>query len=155
MGWLVNCRPRGSGRVFGIDGWEWIVLLFIGLVVIGPQRLPEYTHNLMQGVRKLRKFVEESRASVESEMGVAVDELRKYDPRQYDPRRIVREAWGDTNPIQELVDDTKNLVGDTKKTLTATGAAAGAAGIGVGATEPASASEEPAPRNAPFDPEAT
>lgn len=92
---------------FGIGGWEFIILAIVFVVIVGPQRLPEYTRSIIRLVRKARTWVDQSRDTVENEMGIAVDDLKKYDPRQYDPRRIIREAWGDTNPIEDLVTDTK------------------------------------------------
>src|SRR5690625_7881062 len=87
----------GSG-FFGIGGWELVVLLIVFLVIVGPQRLPDLTRQLVSWVRQARRWVEDSRATVEDEMGSAIDDLRKYDPRQDDPRRIVREAWGGPDP---------------------------------------------------------
>lgn len=140
--------------IFGLQGWEPVVLLIIFLLIIGPQRLPEYTRNVVRWVRSARQWVDESRASVEDEMGIAIDDLRKYDPRQYDPRRIIREAWGDTNP-EELLPSKEAL------SVSAGGAAAGAAasrrgsrGSGRSASGAASA-EDAAEQRTPWDPEAT
>lgn len=103
------------------SGWELLVIGLVFILIVGPQRLPEYTRNIVRMVRRARQWVEDSRESVEQEMGIAVDDLKKYDPRQYDPRRIIREAWGDTNPVQDLVDDTRAAWTGTA----AAGAAAG------------------------------
>lgn len=134
----------GSG-FFGIGGWELVVLLIVFLVIVGPQRLPEVTRQLVQWVRQARRWVEDSRSTVEDEMGIAIEDLRKYDPRQYDPRRIIREAWGDTD-IDELLPskDAMNV------------AAGGAAGAAASSSRRSSRSKkDEGPQRAPFDDEAT
>ncbi|MCL6422000.1 translocase [Brachybacterium sp. JHP9] len=140
-------------EIFGLNGWEPLVLIIVFLVVIGPQRLPEYTRNVIQGVRRARRWVEESRATVENEMGMSMDELRKYDPRQYDPRRIIRDAWGDTS-LDDIMPDTKSLV----SAATVGGAAAAGSAAGSSRSDRsvsrADASDAGDGR-APFDPEAT
>ena len=115
------------------------------LVIVGPQRLPEVTRQLVQWVRQARRWVEDSRSTVEDEMGIAIEDLRKYDPRQYDPRRIIREAWGDTD-IDELLPskDAMNV------------AAGGAAGAAASSSRRSSRSKkDEGPQRAPFDDEAT
>lgn len=136
---------------FGLQGWEPIVLLIIFVIIIGPQRLPEYTRNIVRWVRSARRWVDESRASVEDEMGIAIDDLRKYDPRQYDPRRIIREAWGDTTPEDLL---------PSKEAMSVAAGGAAAAGAAKGAsskrtTKTAKAAKDEGPQRAPWDPEAT
>ena len=140
----------GGGGFLGIGGWEFVVLLIVFLVIVGPQRLPEYTQNIIRTVRRARKWVDENRSVVENEMGIAVEDLKKYDPRQYDPRRIIREAWGDTT-LEDLVPDTKGLL---------TGAAAGTAAAAAtasssSASDYSSYDEDHASLRAPFDPDAT
>ncbi|WP_058235419.1 twin-arginine translocase TatA/TatE family subunit [Devriesea agamarum] len=140
--------------IFGISGWEFVILLLVFLVVIGPQRLPEYTRHLVGFVKKARKFVDESRSTVENEMGIAVEDLKKYDPRQFDPRRIVREAWGDTNPVEDLVNDTKGLMSSSSSSASAS--AAGAALLAAGTYDiDGGSTVEDSNGRAPFDPEAT
>jgi len=80
--------------IFGINGPEFLILLIIGILVIGPQRLPEYTQGLMNLVRGVRRMASGAREQIKDEVGIDIDEVdwRKYDPRQYDPRRIIREA---------------------------------------------------------------
>lgn len=75
--------------MFGINGGEFIVLLVLALVVVGPERLPHYAEQLGQAVRRLRSTVSTAKTRITEETGVDWEEL---DPRRYDPRRIVREA---------------------------------------------------------------
>lgn len=132
---------------FGIGGWEFIVILLVFVLIVGPQRMPEYTRNVVRWVRQARRWVDDSRATVEDEMGIAIDDLKKYDPRQYDPRRIIREAWGDTDPADLL--PSKEAM-----SVAAGGAAAGAAAKRK-SSGGSSSSKSSAPKGTPWDSEAT
>ncbi len=84
--------------MFGISGPEFIVLLAVAAVVLGPERLPHYAQQLGRLVRELRRMAQGASQQVRTEMGPEFDDIdwRKFDPRQYDPRRIVRDALADT-----------------------------------------------------------
>jgi sec-independent protein translocase protein TatB len=83
--------------VFGINGGEFIVLLVVAAVVLGPERLPQYAAQLGRLVRELRRMAQGASEQMREELGPEFDDIdwRKLDPRQYDPRRIVREALQD------------------------------------------------------------
>ena len=80
--------------MFGINGTEFIIIMLVVLIVVGPQRMPEYAAQLRDFVRTMRKQIVSLRDSVQDEMGDDFKDVdwQKFDPRQYDPRRIVREA---------------------------------------------------------------
>jgi sec-independent protein translocase protein TatB len=86
--------------VFGIQGGEFVVLLVVALLVIGPERLPEYTAKLAKLVRQLKGMADTAKGQLREQMGSEFDDVdwKQYDPRQYDPRRIVREALLDSGP---------------------------------------------------------
>ena len=85
--------------MFGINGSEFIVLLVVAAVVLGPERLPQYAAQLGRLVRELRRMAQGASEQMREELGPEFDEIdwRKLDPRQYDPRRIVREALQDND----------------------------------------------------------
>ncbi|MCF3140306.1 MULTISPECIES: Sec-independent protein translocase TatB [Micrococcaceae] len=89
--------------MFGINGPEFIILLLIGVLVIGPSRLPEYTQKLANLVKEVRRMASGAREQIKEEVGIDIDEVdwKKYDPRQYDPRRIIKDALleDDTKPV--------------------------------------------------------
>lgn len=86
--------------LFNISGSEFLIILVIAMLVIGPQRLPEMASQLGQWVRKLKGYAEGMREQVRHELGPEFDEIEweKYDPRQYDPRKIIRDALLDDTP---------------------------------------------------------
>ncbi|KNC20055.1 preprotein translocase subunit TatA [Arthrobacter sp. RIT-PI-e] len=78
----------------GINGPEFVVLAIIAVVVLGPERLPEYAAQLARLVRGLKRMATDAREQLREEVGPELDEVdwRKLDPRQYDPRRIIKDA---------------------------------------------------------------
>jgi sec-independent protein translocase protein TatB len=80
--------------VFDINGWEFVILVIAAVLVIGPDRMPEYTAKLAKLVKQLRGMADTAKVQLREQMGPDFDDVdwKQYDPRQYDPRRIVREA---------------------------------------------------------------
>lgn len=119
--------------MFGISGSEFFVIVLVAVIVVGPQRLPEYTRKLTQMVRQLRMFLDNARSQIAEEVGpeMADLDLSSLDPRQYDPRKIVRDALGEdidairddlTHPFRsvgsaakEVSDDAARAVNDVVK----------------------------------------
>lgn len=89
-----------------INAWEAVIILAVAFVVIGPDRLPEYAAKLGRLVRRLRVLADGARGQLREQMGPDFDDIdwRAYDPRQYDPRRIVRQALSE--PIDETAADS-------------------------------------------------
>ncbi|GAA1404993.1 MULTISPECIES: twin-arginine translocase TatA/TatE family subunit [Oerskovia] len=87
--------------MFGINGWEFGIILVVAVIVIGPERLPRYAEQLGAFVRTARGFLKDAKERVDDELGDQVGDVdwSKLDPRQYDPRRIVREALLDDDVL--------------------------------------------------------
>ena len=77
-----------------LHGGEIVLLILAALILLGPSRLPGYAAKLGQGVRYLRDLAEGAKGQIEEELGPTFQDIdwRQLDPRQYDPRRIVRDA---------------------------------------------------------------
>lgn len=86
--------------MLNIGGGEIVFLVILALVILGPSRLPHYASMLARGVRQLRDLADGAKAQIRQEIGPAFDDVdwRQLDPRQYDPRRIVREALASPAP---------------------------------------------------------
>lgn len=108
------------GDVFGISGGEFLVILLVIMVVIGPSRLPEYTRTFAQFVRKARVSLEGAKASVREELGPELSDLKlaDFDPRNYDPRKIVRDVMGED--LEAIKRDLSNPLEALKETVTDT-----------------------------------
>lgn len=87
--------------IAGINGSEALILLVIVLIVVGPERLPRYAAQLGKFIRSIRVMLTDAQTRVRDELAQEGEEIPwdKLDPRQYDPRRIVRDAvMGDEDP---------------------------------------------------------
>lgn len=140
--------------MFGINGSEFVVLLAVAAVVLGPERLPQYTQQLTRLIRELRRMAQGAQEKVREELGPDFDDVdwRKLDPRQYDPRRIVREALADAVDLDDplgLRDHPRDSRGDGSSA--AYGASRGA-GTSNGSRP---AGSEPGGSDVLFDPDAT
>ena len=78
----------------GINGGEFIILAVLAVVVLGPEKLPEYAKKLANLVKEVKRMANGAKEQLREEVGDEVADLdwRKLDPRQYDPRRIIKEA---------------------------------------------------------------
>lgn len=151
----------------GINFYEFFILVVLALVLLGPERLPQYAQNLARWVRKARSMAEDAKVRFKEETGADLDDVdwQKYDPRQYDPRRIIREALAEdydevrseVRSLGKQVDPRELFASAGSSGSKASGAlAAGVAGSAASVTSAAVTDEDPlqsAP--APFDPDAT
>lgn len=80
-----------------------LVIGVLAVLLIGPERMPAVAERLGQLVRGVRDLANGAKERVREEMGPEFDEVdwRRLDPRQYDPRRIVRDALQDDPPKQQ------------------------------------------------------
>lgn len=121
---------------FGLTFEKLVLIGVIAALLVGPERLPRYAEMLARLTVRARDMLRGAKTRMQEEMGEDFDEVdwRKLDPRQYDPRRIIREA---------LLDDPPT----TTVRMAAAGAAAAAAAPQAEAFRP--------DRSTPFDSEAT
>ncbi|HET8599895.1 MAG TPA: preprotein translocase subunit TatA [Segeticoccus sp.] len=79
---------------FDINGWEFVILVVLGVIVLGPERLPEYAAKLARLVKQVRSMADAAKSQLRDQMGPDFEDVdwEQFDPRRYDPRRIVREA---------------------------------------------------------------
>ena len=79
---------------FGLTFEKLLVIGVIAVFLLGPDRLPYYASQLARLVRSLRQMANGAKDRLREEMGPDFDDVdwKKLDPRQYDPRRIIREA---------------------------------------------------------------
>ena len=80
--------------MLNLGAGELLLILVLAFVILGPSKMPEYAAGLARAVRHLRDMAEGAKSQIREEMGPAFDDVdwQQLDPRQYDPRRIVREA---------------------------------------------------------------
>lgn len=128
--------------MFNIGPWELLVLAFVGVIVLGPERLPGLARDAANVLRQLRDMATGARNQLKNELGPEfsdIDLQALRDLRALNPRTAI----------------TRALLGDDED-------------AGVAATQPAAAPEQPPPSpppaaqqplgrgdQAPFDDDAT
>ncbi|RRJ88587.1 Sec-independent protein translocase TatB [Gulosibacter macacae] len=131
-----------------------LIIGIIAMLIFGPERLPMMAEQLARLIKRAKAWTTDAKARVSDELGedFTDEDWRKLDPRQYDPRRIIRDAWNEM--------DAPARPSSAGMASASTGAAVAAAMSGIGASSrPAWAAAEAAtplvPGEAPFDSEAT
>ena len=140
--------------MFGINGSELIILAILAVVILGPERLPEYAAQLARFVKQLKTMAAGAKEQLREEVGDDIVDMdwRKLDPRQYDPRRIIKEAL--------LDDDDAPRPAPAAPAVAAAAATAAGAAASTGSRAPGRPASKPAAQlaagePAPFDSEAT
>lgn len=85
----------------GLDLEKILLIGLVAALLLGPERLPHYAAALTRFVRRVKEWLDGAKERVRDEMGDEFDDIewQKLDPRQYDPRRIIREALLDDAPL--------------------------------------------------------
>ncbi|MDO5727257.1 MAG: twin-arginine translocase TatA/TatE family subunit [Bowdeniella nasicola] len=80
-----------------ISSTEILVIIFVILIVVGPDKMPSAAAQLGRAVRRGKQLVQDAKAHLREELGDELKDvnLKSFDPRQYDPRKIVRDALRD------------------------------------------------------------
>lgn len=81
--------------MFDVGFWEMLMIGVVGLVVIGPERLPAVARTLGSWVGKMRGFVASTRADLEREINST--ELRQ----------ILDDKQGEINELRNILNDTR------------------------------------------------
>ncbi|WP_225735774.1 twin-arginine translocase TatA/TatE family subunit [Gulosibacter chungangensis] len=149
----------------GLTFEKILVIGIIAVFIFGPDRLPTLAAQLAQLIKRVRGWTEDAKSRVSEELGddFSEEDWRKLDPRQYDPRRIIRDAWNEADP------NATSAANTSAKSIAGVGAGAVAGGTALSATSGSTVSGSSAPAwatkqvdtsaftpgHAPFDAEAT
>src|SRR5665647_227257 len=86
--------------MFGLTFEKILLIGIVAVFLLGTEKLPHYAAQLGRLARQLRDMANGAKDRMRDEMGPEFDDLdwKKLDPRQYVPRRIIREALLDDEP---------------------------------------------------------
>lgn len=89
--------------MFGIGLPELAVILVVGIIVFGPDRLPDFARQAGRFVRQLRHFTQAARDDIRTELG---PEFADFELTDLDPRRAVRkyiqDTWDESEDEEQL-----------------------------------------------------
>ncbi len=92
--------------MFDVGFWEMLLIGVVGILVIGPEKLPEVARNVGKWVGKARRYVANVRRDFESEINSS------------DLRELLGEQEAQIRELRGLVDETKREVGSSVDALT-------------------------------------
>jgi len=83
--------------MLGIGGAEAVVLLILGLLILGPERLPKVAADAARTLRGLRRMADRARADVTRELGPEFEDIGLADlnPRRFVSRHLLDDALDD------------------------------------------------------------
>ncbi|MBC9944504.1 twin-arginine translocase TatA/TatE family subunit [Leucobacter sp. cx-328] len=88
-----------------------LVILVIAMIIVGPTRLPEYAKKLGEFVKMIKGMADGAKGRLKDEMGPEYESVdwKQLDPRQYDPRRIIRDALTEDEREARLAERRERL----------------------------------------------
>ena len=107
--------------MFDLSFWEIMVIGIIAVIVVGPERLPGMAYTAGKWITKVKRFVANAKAEVESELNTA--ELRKMMGAQEEEmqklRKLLEDTRHDVEQSQQLlaqsVDDAARAVREAEQ----------------------------------------
>lgn len=107
----MGAASRYDEGMGGLNFEKMIIILVIAMFVIGPTRLPIYAKKLGDFIRSLKRAADGAKDRLRDEMGPEFDDVdwKQLDPRQYDPRRIIRDALVEDEREARLSDRSQRI----------------------------------------------
>jgi sec-independent protein translocase protein TatB len=115
--------PGYSSDMFGIGGWEMILIMVVALLVFGPKRLPELARSLGRGLAEFRRASSDLRRSMDLDLDS--NPLSTSDPETLPPAQA-----GSPDSTAVPGSSAAAETADVKPDATAGGAAAKSAEAG-------------------------
>lgn len=80
---------------------ELVTIAVLGVLLFGPDKLPEFLQNVARTVRKIREFSDSAQQEIRSDLG---PEFQDFDMRDLHPKTFVRKhvLSGDTDIGREI-----------------------------------------------------
>lgn len=83
--------------MFGMGWPELLVVGIVGMLVFGPDRLPDLARQAGSFLRTVRTMIDNAKNDIGREIG---HDLRDVDLRNLDPREVVRKHLLDDEPVK-------------------------------------------------------
>ena len=91
--------------MFGFSFWEVFILLVVALIVIGPERLPGVARKAGEWTYKVRKFVNNAKAEMESEFNMQ------------DMKQLLNSQESEISKLRAMVEETRHDIDQTGDTV--------------------------------------
>ncbi len=89
--------------MFNIGAGEWIALMVIAVVLVGPDRLPHVASEAAKWVKKFKEMTSNATAELKENLGPGFEDLNITDlnPKKF-VQKTINSAMEDAVPIAEL-----------------------------------------------------
>ncbi|MFO7582238.1 Sec-independent protein translocase protein TatB [Guyparkeria sp.] len=87
--------------MFGFSFWEVFILLVVALLVIGPERLPGVARKAGEWTYKVRKFVANAKAEMDSEFNMQ------------DMKQLLNSQESEISKLRAMVEETRHEIDET------------------------------------------
>lgn len=91
--------------MFGFSFWEVFLVLVVALLVIGPERLPGVARKAGEWTYKVRKFVNNAKAELDSEFNLQ------------DMKQVLNSQESEITKLRAMVEETQHDLSDTGNTV--------------------------------------
>lgn len=137
--------------MFGLGTGELALIIIAGLVIFGPERLPQVAQEAGRVLRQLRRMADDVRNDITEELGPELADLKLSD---FSPRGLVHKHLLD--PALDEIDDARRAAREAGHDAPPPAAAAATAPVPVALTKQSPAGDPAAaPMSTPYDADAT
>ncbi|MFW6041971.1 MAG: Sec-independent protein translocase protein TatB [Guyparkeria sp.] len=91
--------------MFGFSFWEVFILLVVALLVIGPERLPGVARKAGEWTYKVRKFVANAKAEMDSEFNMQ------------DMKQLLNSQESEISKLRAMVEETRHEIDESGTTV--------------------------------------
>ncbi|GAA1561885.1 hypothetical protein GCM10009827_099100 [Dactylosporangium maewongense] len=122
-----------------LGGWEFIVIILVGLFIFGPDRLPKAISDGMRMLRNVRQMARNATGDLSRELGTDI-QLEDLHPKAFLRKHLLSEADEAAlrRPLQDIVGEVRGVADSVKRD-----AEAAAKGINATATPAATPTAAP------------
>ncbi|WP_238016469.1 Sec-independent protein translocase subunit TatB [Dactylosporangium sp. AC04546] len=108
-----------------IGGWEFILIILVGLFIFGPDRLPKAIGDGMRMLRNVRQMARNATGDLSKELGTDI-QLEDLHPKTFLRKHLLSEADEAAlrKPLQGIYDDVKGVADGVKRDAQAAASAA-------------------------------
>ncbi|MET7421278.1 twin-arginine translocase TatA/TatE family subunit [Dactylosporangium sp. NPDC005555] len=99
-----------------LGGWEFIVIILVGLFIFGPDRLPKAINDGMRMLRNVRQMARNATGDLSRELGTDI-QLEDLHPKTFLRKHLLSEADEAAlrRPLQDIVGEVRGVADTVKR----------------------------------------
>lgn len=99
-----------------LGGWEFIVIVLVGLFIFGPDRLPKAISDGMRMLRNVRQMARNATGDLSRELGTDI-QLEDLHPKTFLRKHLLSEADEAAlrRPLQDIIGDVRGVADTVKR----------------------------------------